>query len=281
MAKAVAKAPAPVSNKAPPKAPGKSVAIPVKKKQEIALPTEAFEQFASAGMENVTSKDLVIPRLTILQDLSPQLKKQKPEYIEGAEVGNFCNVATSTVFESMKLIPCFYQRVLLEWAPRDTNKGLVHNHGSDNSILDQCEQDEKRRQFLPNGNQIIETMTFFCLDVTSGLAERVFVPLSSTQLKNGRKWMTMLSAEKLQRADGSVYTPPLFFRAWDVTSADESNASGDWKGWRFEAAETIVEIDPTQSLLREAVEYYKQSASGAMIVDPSPLPTEIEDAQEM
>lgn len=280
MAKAVAKV-AVAPAKPAPKPAGKSVAIVQKKNTAVALPGAAFEEFAGAGMENITSKDLVIPRLTILQALSPQLVKTKPEYIKGAEAGNFCNVATNDTFESLKVIPCFYQRVLLEWAPRESGQGLVHNHGSDSSILEQCEQDEKRRYFLPNGNQIIETATFFVLDISTGAPVKAFIPLSSTQLKAARKWNTMMAAEKLERANGSMFTPPMFFRAWTVTAKNESNNQGDWFGWGFEAAEPVLELDPGQGLLNEAIEYYKQSSSGAAVVDPSPMPVEIEDAEEM
>jgi hypothetical protein len=282
MAKAAAAKAVVPAHKAPAKvAPGKSVAVAKKVSTTLATVDEAFEAFAGLGMENVTSKDLVIPRIAILQALSPQLDKQDAAYIKGAEAGNFCNVATNVIYEEMKVIPCFYQRVLLEWAPRESGQGLVHNHGSDSTILEQCEQDDKRRYFLPSGNQIIETMTFFCLDITTGVPERCFIPLSSTQLKNGRKWMTMMAAEKLARRDGSTFTPPMFFRAWTVMAKGEQNNQGSWYGWSFEAAEPIAELDPTLSLLQDAKAYYEQSAAGGVIADPSPLPVEVEDAEEM
>ena len=43
------------------------------------------------GSEEVSSNDITLPRLQIIQDLSPQHKKNKPEYIDGAEVGDFFN----------------------------------------------------------------------------------------------------------------------------------------------------------------------------------------------
>ena len=46
------------------------------------------------GSEDVTIDDLTIPRVDIIQDLSPQHKKNKPEYIEGAEVGMLFNTVT-------------------------------------------------------------------------------------------------------------------------------------------------------------------------------------------
>lgn len=273
MAKAVATVAKKPATSAP-KSAGKEVAVP--RAQSTALSVDsAFDDMRDGmGFENVTSKDLVIPRLTILQALSPQLQKKKPEYIEGAEMGNFCNTATGDVYEELQLIPCSFARIYLEWAPRESGKGLVHNHGTNAAILEACEQDEKRRYFLDNGNQIIETMTFYCILLTGGQQQRCFVPLSSTQLKSARKWMTALSAEKLQRADGSVFTPPIFFRSWKVTPTEESNNEGDWYGWRFEQSTPVVELDPTLSLLNECKAYYEQASSGLIVADPSPMPEE-------
>ena len=42
---------------------------------------------AGAGQENMSQEDMMIPRLSILQDGSAQVKKRDGAYVEGAEVG--------------------------------------------------------------------------------------------------------------------------------------------------------------------------------------------------
>ena len=42
----------------------------------------SFEDFAGAGLENVTSDDLLVPRLGILQALSPQLNRNKTDLLQ-------------------------------------------------------------------------------------------------------------------------------------------------------------------------------------------------------
>lgn len=226
-----------------------------------------FSGMASGGLENVTANDVIIPRLTILQALSPQVTKSKPEFIKGAEQGNFCDTGTNEIFvDSISVIPCFFARVFLEWAPRSTGKGLVKNHGVDASILDRCTPDEKGRQMLANGNLIAETATYYVLNMSAG-GRRSFIPMSSTQLRAARRWMTLITAEKVARADGSTFTPPIFYRQWEATPVEQSNNDGSWYGWKFEAGIALPQMDDGRHWLNEAKAFYEQVRSGAVVGD--------------
>ena len=231
--------------------------------RDVSVASEAIEALgASMGMEHVSTSDLIIPRLTILQALSPQVNKSKPEFIKGASVGDFCDTATGDLFSgSIQIIPCFFARVFLEWAPRSTGKGLVKNHGLDNSILSQCEPDDKGRMFLPNKNYIAETATYYVINLTAG-GRRSFIPLSSTQLKSSRQWMTKISSERLSRRDGSEFTPPIFFRSWHAQPVAQSNAHGSWRGWKFTPDAPTLELDPSQGLRKDCISFYEQARDG-------------------
>lgn len=263
----------PVSKKKPLPAPTKSMpaapstAVALKAKTSLKVVDDDFGNQASTGMENVTARDLMIPRIAILQKLSPQLSKNDPEFIKGAAVGDFCDIGTRELYkESLEIIPVFFARVFLEWAPRASGKGLVHHHGTDASILDKCTPDERNRMTLPSGNYIAETAQYFCLNVAGG-NRRSFISLASTQLKASRRWMTLLTAEKLTRKDGTQFTPPIFYRSWIATPREQSNAEGDWMGWNFEAGRPIVEIDPSKELLAEAKNFYLQARDGLVTGD--------------
>lgn len=245
---------------APAKGASKNVPAPVKKN----LPSTVEDFDSQEGFENVTARDVVIPRLTILQDMSPQLKKNKAEFIKGAEAGQFCNTATGVILPApLTLIPCFYAMVYLEWAPRASGKGLVRNYGTDASILDKTERDEKNKNVLKNGNYIAETATWFVLiQDEEGDWSQAFLPLSSTQLKNSKRWMTKLKAERVARPDGSKFNPAIYYRAWQANVTQESNNEGDWFGWGFEPADQINEIDPSKELLGVAKEFCRQAKVG-------------------
>lgn len=116
---------------------------------------------------------------------------------------------------------------------------------------------------MQNGNYIAETATWFCLAQSEeGDWERAFIPLSSTQLKNSKRWMTKLRNEKIARSDGSKFNPAIYYRVWMATITQESNNEGDWFGWAFEPGEPINDIDPTKALLAEAKEFYRQASVG-------------------
>lgn len=213
------------------------------------------------GFENVSAKDLLIPRLTILQKMSPQIDKSDPKYISGAEYGDFCDTGTGEIFKDLVVVPVFFAMVYLEWGPRSSGKGLIHNHGTNASILSQTKPDEKRRMVLPNGNYIAETATWYVLNLSAN-RRRSFIPLTSTGLKHSRRWMTLLTNERIKRPDGSEVIPPLWFRSWNVTTVEEKNNDGSWKNWKFDPSDPILALDPSKTILREAKEFYEQARDG-------------------
>jgi hypothetical protein len=221
--------------------------LPATREEAGALATADRDDFfgaqAGAGFENVTAADMIVPRLTILQALSPQLKKGKPEYIEGAEEGDIVDVGTGDLFKGPILfLPVYYRKDYLEWAPRNSGKGLVEIH-SDAAILDQTTKNERGQPCLSNGNYIAETAQFFGFNLSTPDRRRCFIPMTSTQLKKARKLITLATSEKLKRGDGTEYTPPLFYRAYELGTAHETNSQGEWKGWVVNRGPALPELD--------------------------------------
>lgn len=231
-----------------------------------------FDKPGVTGLENVKAQDVMIPRLVILQKLSPELDRHKPNYIPSATEGLFCDTATGEVWEqSLIILPCFYSRIYLEWAPN--RQGLVANHGTSSEILKKCTQDDKRRFFLPNGNLIAETATYYVLNLLAG-NRRSFIPLASTQLRAARRWMTSITGERIKRPDGSEFTPPIYYRAWQATTVSQSNVQGAWYGWKFDPGPTVLEIDSSQRLLQEARAFATDVRDGLVAGDLRDLEAE-------
>ena len=246
----------------------KSTAVTKSKGQSLTATDESvFDTGRAEGLENVTARDLQIPRLTILQALSPQLTKNKQEYIKGASPGMFCDVGMGEVFgDQLHLLPVHYALVYLEWAPRGSGGGFVANHGTDRSILEKCKRSEDGRNVLPNGNYIADTATYYVLNLTAH-GRRSFLPMASTQLRASRRWMTAITAQRLRRQDGSEFMPPIFYRSWLASIAEQSNQKGAWFGWKFDPGPTVLEIDPSGALLAEAKDFYEQAATGLVTGD--------------
>lgn len=232
----------------------KQVPATTSQKTDLAEVSTIFENIEN-GYESVTVDDLLVPRLNILQALSPQLKKSDAAYIKGAEAGDICDVGTGEVFkDGIKFLPVMYRKEFLEWAPRNTGGGLVNVH-TDASILEQTTRDDKNRPIMPSGNLISETAQFYGLNLSAN-NRRCFLPMSSTQLKKARKFITLAMSEKLKRSDGSEYTAPLFYRSYDLSTAEEQNNEGTWYGWTIARAESVVEMgDYPANLVEECLAF--------------------------
>jgi hypothetical protein len=242
---------------------------------------EFFQANAGAGLDNVTASDMLVPRLTILQSLSPQLTKKDSAYIEDAEVGDICDVGTGQLFKgSILFLPVYYRKDYLEWAPRSSGGGLVNIH-SDPAILDQTTRNDKKQPILPNGNLIAETAQFFGFNLSAN-RQMCFIPMASTQLKKARKWITMAAGEKLRRKDGSEFTAPLFYRAYELGTAEESNAQGEWAAWTVDRGPALNEMDfngtPWQTVAQQAADFRLSVMAGEARGDVSDMNSDIAGA---
>lgn len=204
---------------------------------------------AGTGLENVGAKDLLIPRLTILQGLSPQVTQGKPEFDEKAKVGQIYDVGLQEGFgaDGILFLPVHYVKQYLEWWPRATKKGLAAIHDTAD-ILEKTERDEKGRPTLPNGNYVAETAQFYGLNVSARM-RKSFLPMASTQLKKARRLLTLATSEKLVKSDGTEFTPPLFYRSYQLTTVPESNNEGNWMGWKIEPGPALDEMPNWRSIM--------------------------------
>lgn len=88
---------------------------------ELAMPTVSGD-----GWDDLDDSDRIIPFLALLQDNSPQRKKQHEKYVQGAEEGMILNAATGQLWapdKGLTIIPVYVQKVTVEWTPRDDEGG--------------------------------------------------------------------------------------------------------------------------------------------------------------
>lgn len=222
-----------------------------------------------AGLEEVRSKDLIIPFIRILQALSPAVKKREPTYIEGAEEGMFINTATDQLWDGDKgfrVIPCMYMPSFTEWEP-GAQGNLVAVHGKKEPI---GTVRDKVRLTLGD-NDITEATDFYVLQETEegGPWEKAIISLSKTQFKKGRKWLTSITNERPLDENGVRQRDNLWYRSWHAKMVPESNDQGSWCGWKFREEEIVKKIDPTMELWGDSVQFYEQVISGAVSAAPN------------
>ena len=117
---------------------------------------------AGKGLENITSEDITIPRLSIIQANSPQRKKKDEKYIENADEGDVFNTVTGQLYkEPLTVIPCAYRKTYVEWIPREKGGGFVAAY--DIRPSDTTTDPATRKSFLKNGNQLVDTAEHFVI----------------------------------------------------------------------------------------------------------------------
>lgn len=229
------------------------------KQQAGALAVIDLEEFTGGGLEEVSVRDMSIPFLKILQDLSPEVKKSKNEYIEGAEVGMICNTVTNELYQSVSVVPCHFNFVVNEWKPNRGGYVATHQDGSPEL--------ERAKKANPV-NDFVDTANWYVLINTPAGWSWGVIAFTSTQLKYSRKMMTRLQSIKMQGKNGE-FTPPLFAHIINASTTLETKDNNEWFSWKLELSEK--KTPDIEGLFVKAKEYYEQIKKGAVKAVP---PTE-------
>jgi hypothetical protein len=230
----------------------------------------ALEASGDTGFETVTQQDLMIPRLTILQDLSPQVKPNRSEYIEGAGPGHIFDTATGFLANEIEVIPAYFERRYLEWQP--DRGGFVADHGTNNERYVACGGDGFSFAITPEGNLIQPTMTFYVINVTEGALQCV-LPMSSVFMKHGRHWMSVMSSYIIP---GTSQRGKLWSRSWTMKTIEQQNDKGDWWGWQIDPLHPIEQYG--EEIVR-SVFSFREILKGGAYVSAAQLAEDQSDSQ--
>lgn len=194
----------------------------------------------NSGFEGMGPEDIAIPFIAILQSGSPQVRGKSK--IKGCNEGDFFNTVTQENYgNEIKLISCIYQKAYVEWVTRDNGGGFVKQH-LDSSILDKTNRDDRGRDMLKNGNQIVTTAYHYCVLVKKNTPERVVIGFTSTQLKKSRKWNSQMMSLQIKNGD-KILTPPMYSHIYTAGTVEESNDLGTWTGWSISNPVPISDLD--------------------------------------
>jgi predicted transcriptional regulator len=199
---------------------------------------------AGLGNENVGQEDVLIPRLKVAQALSPEIKKQKAEFIEGAEEGSIFNSATKELYtQPLTIVNVAYVRRHIEWIPREKGGGLV-NANHEEAILGQCQRSEDGGYVLPNGNEIVVTPEHFVIVIRpDGSYEQAVLSMSGSKAKISRAWNTTIRNVKIKNpSTGRMVNPARFYQSWKLRTVPEANDRGDFFNWKVEQGVPTIAI---------------------------------------
>jgi len=223
-----------------------------------------YQEDAGAGYEEADKDSFAIPFIAILQALSPQVDESDGAFIEGAKQGMFLNTVTNDVFEALNIIPVHYNRTFTEWGLRENGGGFKGEHPPEKGTELQltATRDDKSRDVLPNGNQIVDSRNHYVLIETVNGWQPVIISFTATQLKKSRKWMTSMNQIKVDDGTGRMFNPPMFANLYHMSTVKEKNEKGSWFNFKLERV-GYVDDEGAYAMAKEFREQVKSGEAKA------------------
>lgn len=168
----------------------------------------------SEGTDHITQEDMRIPRLTIAQGLSPQLKRSDPKFIEALRQGDLFNDLTGMIYEGLPL-PFFIVRAdpprWMEFKPREEGGGLLDPNVPPNDPRTQWGSNDKGERTKPRA-----TMFYDYVLLLWPSREMIALSLKSSGIKIAKNLNGLI---KLRNA-------PLWSGRYTVDVKDEPSPNG-------------------------------------------------------
>lgn len=193
----------------------KKTEVAMKEKGALAFAQELpsyMSQGTARGSEEVKASDIVLPRLEIVQALSP-IKETNDD----AREGHLFNSVTQEVLgELIYFVPVYYRMEYLVWKDQDQGGGFF---GSFNS---QKEAEERKAQAVSEGEnpehiEIVDTPVQYGLRIAEGGdIEQIVISMAKTKSKVSRKWNAMI-----QIAGGDRFS-----RVYKIATFRDENKKG-------------------------------------------------------
>lgn len=163
------------------------------------------------GSENVGTKDIVLPRLEIIQAQSP-IKDEKPD--EAIEGHLFNTVTTEVLGDLVFIVPIYYRMEYLVWKDQDAGGGFFGAY----NFEDQAQR--RRDELIKDGEdpsliEVIDTPVHYCLRVDPNTlkTEQIVISMAKSKAKVSRKWNATI-----QLAGGDRFS-----RIYKVTTFKDKN----------------------------------------------------------
>lgn len=162
------------------------------------------------GSENVGTKDLLLPRLEIVQSLSPIRENPDVDAVEG----HLYNTVTQSMYgDTVYVVPIFYRMEYLVWKNQDSGGGFF-------GALDTAGEAEARKaQAIADGEkpedmEVVDTPVHYCLLVKPDMmTEQIVISMAKSKSKVSRKWNSIIQLGGGDR----------FSRAYKVTTFKDKN----------------------------------------------------------
>lgn len=212
------------------------------------------------GSENVGMDDLVVPRLEIVQGLSPAVKPGDPGHVEGATLGDLLNSVTRQLFKregGVMVVPVYYSMQYLVWRkreyrdPNNPTKTIKTDGGffGAYNTVDEAERRAEEEGGEANGIEVLDTPQHFCLLLNheTGHVDEIMLSMPRTKAKISRQWNSLI---RLNGGDR-------FSRVYRIGTQLQKNSQGDFYNFEVKAVGF-----PPKAVYEQAEKLYEIIASG-------------------
>ena len=197
-------------------------------KNQVAVKEEQFEVVTNElpewlrdkavvrGAENVTTDDMIIPRIELVQALSPARKKTDAAYIEGAEEGMLYNNVTRELYgEGVTVVPVYYTKQFLVW--KDRKSGGGGSNGFRGAFATEALARDAITQLAEEGLEVSDTAQHFVLVKTGDAWQEAVISMAKSKMKVSKRWNSLI---RMTNTDS-------FSRAYKLSAITETNARNE------------------------------------------------------
>ncbi len=189
------------------------------------------------GKENMGRGDLIVPRLSLAQAMTPELKKTNENYNPDLEEGQFFNSVTGEIYgESVTVIPLHFFKQYIEFKPKDEGGGIVkmYEQGEVPPARDLAFVDGSK----PRCTEFKNRMSLILKD--DGQVTPIVVAFKSTGLKAAKQWNYLIAEKNL----------PAYAYTYKLTSKPKTGSNGEYQ------VVTVVRGEFTPAALYESAKSY-------------------------
>lgn len=211
------------------------------------------------GQENVSVDDLSIPRLDVIQALSPQRKKSDPAYIDGAEEGMLFNSVTCSLYGTeVFFVPVYFRKEFLIWKDRESGGGFAGAYPSRAEAV-------AAQETLGELYDVVDTAQHFGMIVhADGSLEEVVVSMAKSKMKASRQLNTLC---KMTGGDR-------FSSVYRISAIEVNGEKGDYFNFKIDRVGYV-----TEEIYRAGEKLYDAVSSGERDVSRT-YDTEAEETDE-
>lgn len=286
-------------------APEAEKALPTVQSTALAV-VDIDEEDRGAGLKNITMDERKIPFVRIIQSNSPELEEGGVKFMPNAKAGMFINTATKQLYTRLFAVFCARDHKFLEYTPRAIGGGFVGVHKPDSELVlmlrakagtkfgklsNGVTRRDNQGQAL-DGTEVVESFELYAIliDPETGAKFRAIVSFQSTQIVKYQVVVDRSDAfEYLVAGSDDPVKPAIYSHKWVMTTANEKNKKGAFKGYVIGLAEKKPDgsddapiksfIKKSDPLFIAAKEFCKFVEAGQAEVDYSAAPAEAAPAE--